>query len=339
MPRSLHLVSELRAALRTPAARSFLVSQGIVGIVMGIVSAYQVPAMTAAGLSLSTASFWAGFRGLSQLLGRLPLMPMVERFGVVRSMRISYAAMAVGAVALAFAGTPLLAAIYAIVAGFGIGAISPLIGIHSRDVFGADSLGTAMGAVSLVFQVVGAVGPPLAGWLTGQTGTRSVAVVLAAGPGLAEGPALRWRGRLLFHDFAETFDQVDDPVRVAPLVVVPGEDLDQVAAEHLGAAGVEDRGVRVSDHVGGDDVVLGVLDDPPERAIGRRLHRGVHLLDRHVLVQFHHEVDDGAIGHGHPHCEAVETALQAGEHLAHRLGGAGGGGDDVLGGRPAAAEV
>src|SRR5690606_28779106 len=72
MPRSLHLVSELRAALRTPAARSFLVSQGIVGVVMGIVSAYQVPAMTAAGLSLSTASFWAGFRGLSQLLGRLP---------------------------------------------------------------------------------------------------------------------------------------------------------------------------------------------------------------------------------------------------------------------------
>lgn len=196
MPRSLHLMSELRAALRTPAARSFLVSQGIVGVVMGIVSAYQVPAMTAAGLSLSTASFWAGFRGLSQLLGRLPLMPMVERFGVVRSMRISYAAMAVGAVALAFAGTPLLAAIYAIVAGFGIGAISPLIGIHSRDVFGADSLGTAMGAVSLVFQVVGAVGPPLAGWLTGQTGTRSVAVVLAGVLALAGGAVLRSPRRL-----------------------------------------------------------------------------------------------------------------------------------------------
>ena len=104
--------------------------------------------------------------------------------------------MAVGAVALAFAGTPLLAASYAIVAGFGIGAIAPLIGIHSRDVFGADSLGTAMGAVSLVFQVVGAVGPPLAGWLTGQTGTRSVAVVLAGVLALAGGAVLRSPRRL-----------------------------------------------------------------------------------------------------------------------------------------------
>ncbi|HEX6947422.1 MAG TPA: MFS transporter [Acidimicrobiia bacterium] len=191
MPRSVHLVAEIRAALRTPAARSFLVSQAVIGIVMGIISAYQVPAMTAAGLSLATASFWAGFRGLSQLLGRLPLMPMVGRFGVVGSMRLSYAAMAVGAVVLAFAGTPVLAATYAVVAGFGIGAISPLVGIHSRDVFGADSLGMAMGAVSLVFQVVGAFGPPLAGFLTGQTGSRSVAVVVAGVLAVVGGAVLR----------------------------------------------------------------------------------------------------------------------------------------------------
>lgn len=177
MPASRHILTELRTALRTTAARSFLVSQGVIGVSMGVVLAYQVPAMTAAGLPLAAASFWAGFRGFAQLLGRLPLMPMVRRLGVVPSMRLAYVAIAIGAVILAFAGTPLVAAVYAVVAGFGIGAISPLIGIHSREVFGVESLGTAMGAVSLVFQTAGAVGPPLAGWMAVQTGSRAIAVV------------------------------------------------------------------------------------------------------------------------------------------------------------------
>lgn len=177
MPPGFHIVDELRSVVRSPVARSFLLSQAVVGVAMGVVLAYQVPAMTAAGLPLAAASFWAGFRGFSQLLGRIPLMPMVIRFGVVRSMRIAYVAIAVGSVILAYAGTPVLAAGYAVVAGFGIGAISPLIGIHSRDVFGTASLGTAMGMVSLVFQVVAALGPPLAGWLAVTTGSRAVAVV------------------------------------------------------------------------------------------------------------------------------------------------------------------
>lgn len=177
MPASRHIVTALRTALRTTAARSFLISQGVIGVAMGVILAYQVPAMTAAGLPLAAASFWAGFRGFSQLLGRLPLMPMVNRLGVVPSMRLSYAAIAVGAIFLAFAGTPWIAAVYAVVAGFGIGAISPLIGIYSRDVFGVEGLGTAMGAVSLVFQMAGAVGPPLAGWLSVQAGSRAIAVV------------------------------------------------------------------------------------------------------------------------------------------------------------------
>lgn len=173
------LFTEVRAAMRQTPARMFLISQAAMGIVMGVVLAYQVPAMTAAGLSLTAAAFWAGFRGFSQLLGRLPLLPLVRRFGVVGSMRISYFAIGVGTIVLAFAGTPWMAAIYAVVAGFGIGAVSPLIGMFSRDVFGAASLGTAMGVVSLVFNGVGAFGPPLAGFLAVSTGSRAMPVVVA----------------------------------------------------------------------------------------------------------------------------------------------------------------
>ncbi len=171
-----HVLSEIKGALSDPSARWFLVSQASMGIVMGVVLAYQVPAMTAAGLPLTAASFWAGVRGFSQLLGRLPLVPLVNRFGVVRSMRIAYAAIGLGTVVLAFAGKPWLALLYALVAGFGIGAVSPLIGMYSRDLFGPSSLGTAMGMVSLVFMTVGAAGPPIAGWLAVSTGSRAVPV-------------------------------------------------------------------------------------------------------------------------------------------------------------------
>src|SRR5690606_37727732 len=56
---------------------------------------------------------------------------------------------------------------------------------------------------------------------------------------------------------AHQLDEVDEAVGVAPLVVVPADDLDLVA-DDLGEAGVEDAGGRVGDDVGGDDRVLGV---------------------------------------------------------------------------------
>jgi MFS family permease len=142
--------------------------------------AYQVPAMTSAGLGLAAASFWAGFRGFAQLGGRLPLMPIVDRVGVTRAMRVAYLSIAFGMAALAFAGTPLLAAVYALAAGFGIGALSPLVGMFSSELFGTRSLGTAMGTVSLVFFGAGALGAPVAAVVATRTGSRSTAVLGAA---------------------------------------------------------------------------------------------------------------------------------------------------------------
>lgn len=175
------IFKNLGLTLRTLVARRFVISQGLAGIGISTILVYQVPAMTAAGLALGVASFWAGFRGFAQLGGRLPLMPIVNRLGVVGSMRLGYSAISVGALALAFAGTPVLAAVYAVLAGFGIGAMSPLVGMHSKAVFGETSLGTAMGFVSLVFLVVGAVGPAMAGLVAETTGSRAIPVAISAG--------------------------------------------------------------------------------------------------------------------------------------------------------------
>lgn len=118
-------------------------------------------------------------------------MPIVRRLGVAGSLKLAYAAISVGALALAFAGSPVIAAIYAVVAGFGIGAVSPLVGMHSKDVFGPKSLGTAMGLVSMVFLVVGALGPVLAGTLAEATGSRAIPVAVSALVTLAAASLIR----------------------------------------------------------------------------------------------------------------------------------------------------
>ena len=176
---------ELGDSLRSSIARRFVVAQGLAGISVSVLLVYQVPAMTAAGLTLSAASFWAGFRGFAQLGGRLPLMPLVARLGPGGSLRLSYAAIALGMVILTVAGNPFLAALFAIVAGFGVGASSPLVGMYSREVFGAASLGTSMGLVSLVFLVVGSLGPAGAGWMVETTGSRTLPILISAGVAVA----------------------------------------------------------------------------------------------------------------------------------------------------------
>lgn len=171
---------DVGSTVRSGRALRFMASQALAGIAVGTILVYQVPAMTAAGLALGAASFWAGFRGFAQLGGRLPLMPMVRRFGVATSLRIAYGAIAVGSLALAFSGNQVLAGVYAVFAGFGIGAVSPLVGMHSKDVFGKASLGTAMGVVSLVFHVANAAGPLGAAWIAESTGSRAIPVAISS---------------------------------------------------------------------------------------------------------------------------------------------------------------
>jgi MFS family permease len=176
----LNLLADVGRNVRSAPARRFLVSQALAGLGVGTILVYQVPAMTSAGLALAAASFWAGFRGFAQLGGRLPLMFLVRRLGVASALRLAYTAIAFGSLALAFSGNQVMAAVYAVVAGFGIGAVSPLVGMYSKDVFGQHSLGTAMGLVSLVFLLANAIGPTGAAWVAEATGSRAVPVAISA---------------------------------------------------------------------------------------------------------------------------------------------------------------
>jgi len=170
----------LKAALSDPQIRRFAIAWSTMGVAVGIILVYQVPLMTEAGLPLATASALAGGRGAAQILGRIPMSAMVRRLGSRRSLRLAYGFTIAGLGLLALSSSVLVGAIYALVAGFGIGAASPLAGVYADEVFDRNRLGMFMGFLGAVGAVAVAAGPAMAGAIADATGTRTWALALAA---------------------------------------------------------------------------------------------------------------------------------------------------------------
>src|SRR5919112_6565037 len=78
--------------------------------------------------------------------------------------------------------------------------------------------------------------------------------------------------------FPEELDEVADAAGVAPLVVVPGEHLDEVAADDFRVVGVHDGGVVVLAEVHRDERLFGEGEDAAQLLVGGVLQRRADLL-------------------------------------------------------------
>ena len=164
--------------LSTAAGRRYAVASIGAGTGAGVILVYQVPIMLAAGLSLSTAAWLAGARGVMQFVGRLPVVRMVDRLGSARSLQFAFLMIVIGYAILAFATHPLIGLGYVIFGGFGIGATSPLQGIHNTTVFAAERLGQGMGTISLLFGMSAAAGPLMVALLNDVASVRWTAPLI-----------------------------------------------------------------------------------------------------------------------------------------------------------------
>jgi MFS family permease len=190
----------LRATVATladgPAARAFTVAVALAGIAVSVLLVYQVPVMVAAGLPLTTAATVAGLRGLAQLGGRLPLAHLLQRTSARALLAVAIGAIGLGAALLTAAGTVAVAVLFALVAGFGIGAYSPLQGVYAEELFERRTLGTTMGLYASVHMVFGAAGPLLAGRITDAAGSPLLVAPLAAVVALAGALVIARRPRM-----------------------------------------------------------------------------------------------------------------------------------------------
>lgn len=90
-------------------------------------------------------------------------------------------------------------------------------------------------------------------------------------------------------------EEVNDTVGVTPLVVVPGDELDEVLVELDTSGGVEDGGSSVADEVGRDDRVLSVLDDALVFALSGFLQRSLDVIVRSGLLETSDKIDNGDV--------------------------------------------
>src|SRR3981081_201401 len=124
----------------------------------------------------------------------------------------------------------------------------------------------------------------------------------------------------LFH---EEGDEVLDSVGVAPLVVVPADDLAGVVADDLGQLGVDDGGECVALEVGADELFVGVAEVGLQGAVGGCFEGGVDALDVDGLLGNEGGVDDRDVGGGDADGEAVKLAVHRGDDELEGLGGSG----------------
>jgi hypothetical protein len=134
--------------------------------------------MTWAGLSAGMAAGFASARGLLQLAGRLPLVAAIERWGAFELMLAARFVLGFAAVVLLTSGILPLAALYVVLAGVSIGALSALDGIVARRVIGEHNFGAVMGAVGLVATIGGSLSPIVVGILRFTSGSPVVPMLV-----------------------------------------------------------------------------------------------------------------------------------------------------------------
>src|SRR5207247_1405768 len=107
-----------------------------------------------------------------------------------------------------------------------------------------------------------------------------------ASPQTQKGPALSSRAFAslsVFGSAGDALDQVDALVRVAPLVVVPGDDFEEGLVELDAGFGVEHRRARLTHEVGRDDLLFGVAEDALHFVFGGGFHRLADVIVRSFL--------------------------------------------------------
>ena len=119
-------------------------------------------------------------------------------------------------------------------------------------------------------------------------------------------------------------------VRIAPLVIVPGADLDEGRIELDAGLDVEDRRAGVATEVGRYDGFVGVAEDALELAFGSFLHRRADFLVGGFLLKLDREVDEGDVRGRNANGHTRELAVELGKNLADSLGSTRGGRNHVL---------
>ena len=159
------LIVSIRSALGNTRLRLFTIGAFLSSIAASTLLVFQVPTMTAAGVSTGTAALLASVRGFMQLGGRLPLVPAIGKFTASRLIIVARYTLGISALFLLGSGNIAFAVTYTVFAGITLGALSALDGVAAREIVQPEVFGTVMGGFGLITTLGAALGPIFSGWL------------------------------------------------------------------------------------------------------------------------------------------------------------------------------
>jgi len=123
--------------------------------------------------------------------------------------------------------------------------------------------------------------------------------------------------------------QIEESVGVAPFVIVPGNQLNEVGVEGDTGLSIEDGGSGITNEILGDDFFISVSEDTLQFTFGGILDDLADFFVGGTLFQLDSQIDDGDVQSGNSERHTGQFALKIGNNLSDSLGSTSAGGNDV----------
>jgi predicted MFS family arabinose efflux permease len=169
------------AALRTvPGWLPVTLAYAAYGLSYSVFMNYLVATLEEdAGFSSAHASAVYAAMGLTIIVGGIVLGRLSDRRGRGRTLAVGLAAMAACEL-LVLVGSEPWAALAAAAFGLVMSGVPAVIAAHLADHLDPRAFGAAFGVITLAFGVLQVIGPQLGGWIGEETGTFTIAFLVAA---------------------------------------------------------------------------------------------------------------------------------------------------------------
>ncbi len=123
--------------------------------------------------------------------------------------------------------------------------------------------------------------------------------------------------------------EVNNTARVSPLVIVPGNKLDERRVEHDSGLGIEDGRTGVGLEIGGNEGLVTVSKESLHLSLRLSLYNGADLLVGGLLSELAGKVNNRNVDGGYTEGHSGKLSLKGRNNLGYGLGGSGGGRNDV----------
>jgi MCP family monocarboxylic acid transporter-like MFS transporter 13 len=168
----------VRQILRSVAFWQLTMSMGVVGMVMGTVVVFSIPAMESFGLSSATAGVVVLFLSVFNLAGRFILGFLADKVDKRRVLAFTYLLIGLGSLAFATIQRPWQIVLFLFLYPPGHGGTVPVRFALLADYFGRRSFGTLVGLTMTLTAVFGIIGPVFTGWMFDVTGSYRMAFII-----------------------------------------------------------------------------------------------------------------------------------------------------------------